>query len=103
MSEKTPKVLNPYIFIGIGGSGGKTLQYLHYYLSEKIKRKGWESGMPKAWQFLWFDVPVAPEKLTTDTGIPALLLENYYSFTNNKFTIYIKSKTLNKTKTIKIF
>ena len=39
MSEKTPKVLNPYIFIGIGGSGGKTLQYLHYYLSEKIKEK----------------------------------------------------------------
>ena len=84
MSEKTPKVLNPYIFIGIGGSGGKTLQYLHYYLSEKIKRKGWESGMPKAWQFLWFDVPVAPEKLTTDTGIPPLPLENYYSFTNTQ-------------------
>ena len=50
--------------------------------------------MPKAWQFLWFDVPVAPEKLTTDTGIPPLPLENYYSFTNTQFTIYIKSKTL---------
>ena len=40
--------------------------------------------MPKAWQFLWFDVPVAPEKLTTDTGIPPLPLENYYSFTNTQ-------------------
>ena len=76
------RVLNPYIFIGLGGSGGKTLQYLHYYLDQRLKRAGWEGGMPKAWQFLWFDVPPEPEQLIGDSGIPPLPIENYYSFTS---------------------
>ena len=76
------KVLNPYIFIGLGGSGGKTLQYLHYYLDQRLKRAGWEGGMPKAWQFLWFDVPPEPEQLIGDSGIPPLPIENYFSFTS---------------------
>ena len=47
----------------------------------KIKRAGWEGGMPKAWQ-LWFDVPPEPEQLIGDSGIPPLPIENYYSFTS---------------------
>ena len=57
------RVLNPYLFIGLGGSGGKTLQYLRYYLDQRLKRSGWEKGLPDAWQFLWFDVPPEPEQL----------------------------------------
>jgi len=82
--DKNAKILQPYLFIGVGGSGGKTLQYLHYYLSERIKRKGWNGNFPKAWQFIWFDVPTQMEKLTQDTGIPSLPMENYYSFTNQQ-------------------
>lgn len=80
------RVLNPYLFIGLGGSGGKTLQYLRYYLDQRLKRSGWEKGLPDAWQFLWFDVPPEPEQLIADGGIPSLPIENYYSFTNSQIS-----------------
>lgn len=80
------RVLNPYLFIGLGGSGGKTLQYLRYYLDQRLKRSGWEKGIPDAWQFLWFDVPPEPEQLIADGGIPSLPIENYYSFTNSQIS-----------------
>ena len=63
------KVLNPYIFVGLGGSGGKTLQYLHYYLDQRLKERLGRRNA-KSWQFLWFDVPPEPEQLIGDSGIP---------------------------------
>jgi hypothetical protein len=52
-------MLSKFLFIGLGGSGGKTLQFLHQNLELKLKALG--KTMPQGWQFLWFDVPTTPD------------------------------------------
>ena len=47
--------LFPYLFIGVGGTGGKTVGMIHYHLSESLKRLG-IMEMPLGWQFLHVDV-----------------------------------------------
>ena len=49
--------LRPMLFIGCGGSGGKTLRITHDAILRRLRNTGWEGGMPEAWQFLWIDVP----------------------------------------------
>ncbi len=76
MSEK----LGRYLFIGLGGSGGKTLQYLHNNLSLKLASVN--KPMPKGWQFLWFDVPQNPDSLESGSGIKPLPEKYYVPLTN---------------------
>ena len=49
--------LRPMLFIGCGGSGGKTLRITHDAILRRLRNTGWEGGMPEAWQFVWIDVP----------------------------------------------
>ena len=63
-------MLSKFLFIGLGGSGGKTLQFLHQNLELKLKSIGKE--MPKGWQFLWIDVPSTPDLLDPGTGVKPL-------------------------------
>jgi hypothetical protein len=53
--------LMPMIVIGCGGSGGKTIQLLRRSLEIRLRRAGWESGIPEAWQLLYVDTPVSQE------------------------------------------
>ncbi len=64
------KKLGRYLFIGLGGSGGKTLQYLYNNL--EIKLSSVNKSMPEGWQFLWIDVPQDQDALDTGTGIKPL-------------------------------
>jgi len=64
------KKIGRYIFIGLGGSGGKTLQYLYNNL--EIKLSSVKKTMPEGWQFLWIDVPQDQDALDTGTGIKPL-------------------------------
>ena len=57
-------MLRPMLLIGVGGSGGKTLQLLHRELRWRLRDSGWDEGVPRGWQFVHIDVPSAP-----DTGI----------------------------------
>ena len=48
-------MLTPFLIIGVGGSGGKTLRSLRQTLLRRLRAKGWEGDMPEAWQFLEID------------------------------------------------
>ncbi|MCO5305086.1 MAG: tubulin-like doman-containing protein [Microthrixaceae bacterium] len=53
------------LLIGVGGSGGKTLQLLHRELRWRLRDAGWNEGVPVGWQFVHVDVPIPP-----DTELP---------------------------------
>jgi len=60
-------MLKPFILIGVGGSGGKTLRAVRYTLDLRLRAAGWDEGIPDAWQFLHIDTPVTQD----DPSFPA--------------------------------
>lgn len=68
-------MLRPFLIIGVGGSGGKTLRGIKYQLELKLQQVGWKSGIPAAWQFLHFDTPTAQDGV--DYAIPFLPHQEY--------------------------
>lgn len=70
-------MLQPFLVVGVGGSGGATLRALHHSILMSLRRVGWEGDMPDAWQFLHFDSPAAPDGAAFPA--PFLPRENYLS------------------------
>ena len=70
-------MLSKFLFIGLGGSGGKTLQFLHQNL--ELKLKAIDKKIPQAWQFLWLDVPTEPDSLDPGSGVKQLPNKYYQS------------------------
>ncbi|MFT4220524.1 MAG: tubulin-like doman-containing protein [Microbacterium sp.] len=68
-------MLRPFLLIGVGGSGGKTLRGIEYQLQLKLQQVGWKSGIPSAWQFLHIDTPTAQDGV--DYAIPFLPPQEY--------------------------
>ena len=54
------------LFIGIGGSGGKTLRFMKAGLNEWLESHGWDEGIPSGFQFAHIDTPTEPDG--KDTG-----------------------------------
>jgi hypothetical protein len=53
-------MLQPFLFVGVGGSGGKTLRAIKAELTDFIEVAGWDvrtQGFPAMWQFLHIDTP----------------------------------------------
>lgn len=50
-------MLQKFLLIGVGGSGGKTLRYVWRELDRRLNAADWHEGMPAGWQFLHIDVP----------------------------------------------
>jgi hypothetical protein len=53
-------MLQPFLFVGVGGSGGKTLRAIKAELTDIIEVAGWDvrkRGFPAMWQFLHIDTP----------------------------------------------
>lgn len=48
-------MLRPFLFVGVGGSGGKTLRALKQTLERRLRQNDWDSGIPGAWQFVQVD------------------------------------------------
>ncbi|HEX2577108.1 MAG TPA: tubulin-like doman-containing protein [Aquihabitans sp.] len=71
-------MLRPIIFVGCGGSGGKTLRVARRAILRRLERVGWTGGMPAAWQFLHIDVPAGQEGSVDDFG-PYLPAQSYMS------------------------
>lgn len=68
-------MLRPFLLIGVGGSGGKTLRGIRYQLELKLQQAGWNEGLPAAWQFLHFDTPTVQDGV--DYAIPFLSAQEY--------------------------
>ncbi|WP_419918447.1 tubulin-like doman-containing protein [Candidatus Poriferisocius sp.] len=52
---------NRFLFVGLGGSGGKTLRFLKDQIIRWMKENEIEGGIPSGWQFLHIDVPSRPD------------------------------------------
>ena len=50
-------MLSPFLIVGVGGSGGKTLRALRAHLQDRLKEAGWDRDLPAAWQFIHVDSP----------------------------------------------
>lgn len=70
-------MLSPFLLIGIGGSGGKTLRTARADLERQLANLGWSEPFPDAWQFLHIDVPTKPDGM--DAGMPGALPTGCYS------------------------
>jgi hypothetical protein len=68
-------MLRPIIMIGCGGSGQKAVRYVRDSVARHLEHKGWEGGVPKAWQFLGIDTLTTQE----DPDIPFLPSNDYIS------------------------
>jgi hypothetical protein len=64
-------MLRPFLLIGIGGSGGKTLRVVREDLVRRLAQLGWTGDLPQAWQFLHIDVPTHADG--NDPDLPAQL------------------------------
>jgi hypothetical protein len=62
-------MLQKFLLIGVGGSGGKTLRYTWRELDRRLKATGWTEGVPHGWRFLHIDVPELPDVVEGD--VPA--------------------------------
>ena len=56
-------MLRPFLLVGVGGSGGKTLRAIRQGLKAKLQQEGWDEGIPEAWQFLHVDSPSSQDGL----------------------------------------
>ena len=69
-------MLRPFLLIGVGGSGGKTLRAIRHNLELKLQAAGWAEGIPEAWQFLHYDTPVKQDG--GEFGVPFLPPSSYH-------------------------
>jgi len=64
-------MLRPFLLVGVGGSGGKTLRAMRQSLLRRIRQVGWQGdGLPQGWQMLWVD----SESVQSPDGFPDPLL-----------------------------
>jgi hypothetical protein len=68
-------VLQKFLFVGVGGSGGVTLRALRNLLSKYLVERGYFGGMPSAWQFVHVDVPLEQDR--RPERIPLLNASDY--------------------------
>ena len=69
-------MLRPFLMLGVGGSGGKTLRVIRDELCRRMERSGWDGSLPQAWQFLHIDVPTHADG--NDPDLPAQLPPSDY-------------------------
>lgn len=64
------------LFVGLGGSGGKTLRFMKAGLNEWLERHGWDEGIPTGFQFAHIDTPTEPDG--KDVGDSSLITSDEY-------------------------
>ncbi|MXZ56015.1 MAG: hypothetical protein F4Z14_07575 [Gammaproteobacteria bacterium] len=64
-------MLRPAIFIGCGGSGTKAVRYVRDAVQRRLDHRGWEGGIPDAWQFIGLDTLAIQEDPTEIPEMPA--------------------------------
>lgn len=71
-------MLRPFLFVGVGGSGGKVLAVTRDQIRRRLGELGWEDDFPSAFQFLHFDVAAEPD--STKSKLPRLPDACFHSF-----------------------
>jgi hypothetical protein len=66
-------MLRPIIMVGCGGSGQKAVRYVRDSVDRFLQHRGWDEGLPRAWQFLGIDTAVKQE----DPDIPFMPNSDY--------------------------
>lgn len=77
--------LSPFVFIGVGGTGGKTLGVIRQSLADVLDRFGWQEGWPGGWQFVHIDVPSDPDAKSEHTPY-SLSRREYVALTDARST-----------------
>ena len=68
---------NRFLFVGLGGSGGKTLRYLKKELLQWQQQHGIDDPLPKGWQFLNIDTPQISDGRDIDEFVEPLAPDEY--------------------------
>ncbi len=68
---------NRFLFIGLGGSGGKTLRFLKDQIQRWMKAHGIDGDIPSGWQFLHIDAPPQPDGDEINDRVPHLAGDEY--------------------------
>lgn len=63
---------NRFLFIGLGGSGGKTLRFLKDQIRRWMHEHGIEGDIPAGWQFLHVDTPLKADGDEINDRVPHL-------------------------------
>ena len=66
-----------YLFIGLGGSGGKTLRFLKDQIRRWMHEHDIEGDIPAGWQFLHIDVQPRPDGDEINDRVPHLAGDEY--------------------------
>jgi len=74
-------MLRPFLVIGVGGSGGKTVRAVRQALQFRLDQAGWSGPLPEGWQFLHIDSPTAQDGM--EFPAPLMPQENYLSLVPN--------------------
>lgn len=70
-------MLRPFLVVGVGGSGGKTVRAIRQALRFRLEQEGWNKGIPTGWQFLHIDSPTAQDGV--EFPAPLMSQEDYLS------------------------
>ena len=70
-------MFNRFLFIGLGGSGGKTLRFLKDQIIRWMKDHDIDGDIPSGWQFLHIDVPPQPDGNEINDRVPHLAGDEY--------------------------
>ncbi len=78
---------NRFLFIGLGGSGGKTLRFLKDQIRRWMKDNGIDREIPAGWQFLHIDVPPQPDGNELNSRVPHLATDEYLGLVSAGVTL----------------
>ncbi|MGH8906087.1 MAG: tubulin-like doman-containing protein [Egibacteraceae bacterium] len=62
-------MLQKFLFVGVGGSGGVTVRVLREQLRARLEDEGYAGGLPAGWQFVHIDVPVQQGQQPEDVAL----------------------------------
>lgn len=72
-----------FLFVGLGGSGGKTLRFLKKELLQWQRQHGIDDPLPRGWQFLNIDTPNVSDGKDIDERVDPLPPDEYLGLVNS--------------------
>ena len=85
-------MLRPFLFVGCGGSGNRTIRLIRRGLEQRLRELGYSGQFPEAWQFLAIDVPISDDTESDLQTVPV----DYVPLTD-PFTTYRESNGADRT------